>query len=102
MLGAVAERYPEGGALMIGLMGFAGGLASYSLLPWMGALFDQAKLKAAGGLDAFNALSNDQVTEVIRVASVESFQIVAFIPLILLPIFGLLWARENTKAAVNE
>ena len=102
MLGAVAERYPEGGALMIGLMGFAGGLASYSLLPWMGALFDQAKLKAAGGLDAFNALSNDQVTEVIRVASVESFQIVAFIPLILLPIFGLLWARENAKAAVNE
>ena len=68
----------------------------------MGALFDQAKLKAAGGLDAFNALSNDQVTEVIRVASVESFQIVAFIPLILLPIFGLLWARENAKAAVNE
>ena len=102
MLGAVAERYPEGGALMIGLMGFAGGLASYSLLPWMGALFDQAKLKAAGGLDAFNALNDDQVTEVIRVASVESFQIVAFIPLILLPIFGLLWARENAKAAVNE
>ena len=102
MLGAVAERYPEGGALMIGLMGFAGGLASYSLLPWMGALFDQAKLKAAGGLDAFNALNDDQVTEVIRVASVESFQIVAFIPLILLPIFGLLWARENAKATVNE
>ena len=102
MLGAVAERYPEGGALMIGLMGFAGGLASYSLLPWMGALFDQAKLKAAGGLDAFNALNDDQVTEVIRVASVESFQIVAFIPIILLPIFGLLWARENAKAAVNE
>ena len=102
MLGAVAERYPEGGALMIGLMGFAGGLASYSLLPWMGALFDQAKLEAAGGLDAFNALNDDQVTEVIRVASVESFQIVAFIPLILLPIFGLLWARENAKAAVNE
>ena len=62
----------------------------------------KAKLKAAGALDAFNALSNDQVTEVIRVASVESFQIVAFIPLILLPIFGLLWARENAKAAVNE
>ena len=50
----------------------------------------------------FNALNDDQVTEVIRVASVESFQIVAFIPLILLPIFGLLWARENAKAAVNE
>ena len=65
-------------------------------------LFDQAKLEAAGGLDAFNALNDDQVTEVIRVASVESFQIVAFIPLILLPIFGLLWARENAKAAVNE
>tara|TARA_B100000575_G_scaffold114930_1_gene91400 strand:+ start:526 stop:1827 length:1302 start_codon:yes stop_codon:yes gene_type:complete len=102
MLGAVAERYPEGGALMIGLMGFAGGLASYSLLPWMGALFDQAKLEAAGGLDAFNALNDDQVTEVIRVASVESFQIVAFIPLILLPIFGLLWARETAKAVVNR
>jgi hypothetical protein len=102
MLGAVAERYPGGGALMLGLMGFAGGVATQFLLPVMGGIFDAAKISAAGGVDSLRGLTGDELATVIRVASVESFQIVAIIPLALVPIFAILWLRDRRqKAAVG-
>ena len=101
MLGCVAERYPAGGALMLGLMGFAGGLATQFALPYMGAIFDSAKIAAAGGVDALRVVSGDELTTIIRVASVESFQVVAVIPLALVPVFAILWRRErNLQQAV--
>lgn len=102
MLGAVAERYPGGGALMLGLMGFAGGVATQFLLPVMGGIFDAAKISAAGGVDSLRGLTGDELATVISVASVESFQIVAIIPLALVPIFAILWLRDRRqKAAVG-
>ncbi len=102
MLGAVAERYPAGGALMLGLMGFAGGVASWTVLPWMGAIFDEAKVRAAGGVQAFEALQGEALEQVVRAASVESFQIVAMIPLALIPVFAFLWWRESGQRRVAE
>ena len=94
MIGAVAERYPAGGALMIGLMGFAGGLATQFLLPVMGQIFDEAKIAAAGGVAEFANLQGEALAEVVRVASIQSFQIVAIIPLALVPVFAVLWFME--------
>jgi hypothetical protein len=36
--------------------------------------------------------------EVIRYASVESFQSVAIIPLLLLPVFGIIWLFDRKKS----
>jgi hypothetical protein len=97
MLGIVSERFPRGGAVAMGLMGFAGGMAIQFVLPQMGAIFDSAKAEAAGGADNLATLSPDAMQEVIRYASVESFQSVAFVPLLLLPVFGLIWLVDRKK-----
>jgi fucose permease len=95
MLACVAERYPKGGAWLMGLMGFAGGLAVQFVLPRMGAIFDAAKARAAGGVDALATLSGPELDEVIRYASIESFRSISIVPVLLLPIFGILWWRER-------
>lgn len=41
MLGFVAERFPKGGALAMGLMGSAGNLSIAMVLPFMGYTYDQ-------------------------------------------------------------
>ena len=102
MIGAVAERYPAGGALMIGLMGFAGGLATQFLLPVMGNIFDQAKLTAAGGVAEFSALEGEALADVLRIASTQSFQIVAVIPLCLIPVFAILWFVERRRSYAGK
>lgn len=99
MLSVVSERYPRGGALFLGLTGFAGGLSIQYVLPQMGAIFDRAKLEAAGGMDRFVSLSGEELESVLRYASVESFQSVAVLPLLLLPIFGFIWWRDRARAA---
>lgn len=40
MLGVTAERFPRGGALVLGLMGCVGNLAISQALPLMGAIYD--------------------------------------------------------------
>jgi len=91
MLAMVSERFPRGGALALGLMGFAGGMSIQFVLPYMGKIFDSAKAQAAGGVDKFASLSPQAMDDAVRFASVESFQAVAIIPLLLLPIFALIW-----------
>lgn len=99
MLAIVAERFTRGGALAMGLMGFAGGMSIQFVLPQMGAIFDSAKAEAAGGAEKLAGLSGEAMQEVIRYASVESFQSVAVIPLILLPVFGLIWLYDRKQAS---
>lgn len=101
MLAIVAERFPRGGALAMGLMGFAGGMAIQFVLPRLGAIFDSAKIEAAGGEQALASLSPEAMQAVVRYASVESFQAVAFVPLVLLPVFGAIWVYDRTRGSVN-
>jgi len=98
MLAIVSERFPRGGAMAMGLMGFAGGLSIQFVLPRMGAIFDAAKAEAAGGVGNLATLSPEAMQEVVRYASVESFQAVAFVPLLLLPVFGLIWLFDRRHA----
>ena len=97
MLAITSERFPRGGAMALGLMGFAGGMAIKFVLPQMGAIFDTAKAQAAGGADKLATLSPQAMQEVLRYASVESFQSVAIVPLLLLPVFGLIWLFDRKK-----
>jgi MFS family permease len=95
MVASVAERYPRGGAFVMGIMGFAAGMANQIFLPIMGGIFDRARLAAAGGLEQLERLSGPELANVVRLASIESFQAVAVIPLVLQPIFGLIWWNDR-------
>lgn len=102
MVASVAERFPRGGALFMGLTGFAGGISIQYLLPRLGAIFDAAKLEAAGGLEHFAQLAPEQLDRVLRYAAVESFRAVAIIPVILLPIFGFIAWRDRAARRKNS
>ena len=97
MLAAASERFPRGGALLMGLMGTAGTLSISFVLPAMGAIFDHTKIAAAGSDAAFKALSGDQLNAVLITASQVSFRSVAVLPAILLVVFGAIWVYDNKR-----
>src|SRR5258705_5682110 len=76
MLATASERFPRSGALGMGLIGTAGSLSTYFLLPQMGKIFDDAKIQAAGGEAAFAALSGDGLTAGPRPGSPPALPIV--------------------------
>jgi len=92
MLATAAERFPRGGALLIGLMGTAGTLSITFVLPAMGQIFDSKKLQLSGGAAAFNALQPGPALEkILGIAAQASFRAVAILPAILLLVFGAIW-----------
>jgi MFS family permease len=97
MLAAAAERFPRGGALVMGLIGFAGCCSIYFVLPQMGAIFDATKVKAAGGEEAFKQLTGDALNAVLVQASTASFRVVAAAPAVLLIVFGAIWLSDRAK-----
>lgn len=99
MLATVSERFVRGGALFLGLMGFAGGMSIQFVLPELGVIFDNAKIEAAGGIYKFEQLTGAELDAVLMQASVESFQSLTFAPLILLPIFAVIWFLDRRRKA---
>lgn len=99
MLAAVSRRYPRSGPWGIGLIGFAGALAIYFVLPQLGAIYDQAKLDKAGGEQAFAALQpgSAELQGVLAYAAEQSFQTIAVIPVVLFFIFGAVWLVERRR-----
>lgn len=95
MLASVAERYPDGGSWLIGLIGSAGALSIYFVLPVLGGIYDQAKMDFAGGKEQLLALQGDALAEAEGMAASVSFETVAYIPLGLLVIFGVIWAHDR-------
>jgi hypothetical protein len=98
MLAAVSRRYPRGGPWSIGILGFAGAMAIYLVLPELGKIYDRAKLEAAGGEAAFAALQpGAELQRVLGYAAQQSFQVIAIIPLILFAIFAAVWLTERRR-----
>jgi MFS family permease len=97
MLASASERFPRGGALLIGLMGTAGTLSIKFVLPWMGSIFDRTKVKVAGGEEAFRALTGDNLNVVLGTAAQQSFRVVAILPAILLVVFGAIWLYDKSR-----
>jgi hypothetical protein len=79
-------------------------MANQIFLPIMGGIFDSARIEAAGGVERLEGLEGPALAEVLRAASVASFEAVAVIPLILLPIFGAIWwnDRRTRRAAIPK
>jgi hypothetical protein len=103
MLATAAERFPRGGALLIGLMGTAGTLSITFVLPAMGQIFDAKKIEVAGGAAAFNALlPGPGLERVLGVAAQASFRAVAILPALLLIVFGAIWLSDRGRNRVQK
>jgi MFS family permease len=98
MLATASERFPRGGALLMGLMGTAGTLSIQFVLPFMGSVFDTKKVEAAGGAAAFQALQpGPELDRVLGIAAQASFREVAILPGILLIVFGAIWVFDRSQ-----
>jgi MFS family permease len=98
MLAAASERFPRGGALLMGLMGTAGTLSIQFVLPLMGAIFDSKKVELAGGDAAFRALPpGPELDRVLGGAAQTSFRDVALLPALLLIVFAGIWLYDRSK-----
>jgi len=98
MLATASERFPRGGALLMGLMGTAGTLSIQFVLPMMGAIFDRKKIEMAGGAAAFQALPpGPELDHVLGIAAQTSFRAVAILPAVLLIVFAAVWFYDRSK-----
>ena len=96
MLAATSRRYPRGGPWAIGIVGFAGAMAIWFVLPQIGRIYDHAKLAKAGGEAAFSALQpGPELDAVLGFAARQSFAAIALVPVALFVIFGGLWLTER-------
>ncbi len=105
MMASVSERYPRGGSWFIGLIGSAGALAIYFLLPRLGRMYDAAMIEQAGGNEALNALRDSgtveaasQLTAIEAQAAPAAFEFVAMLPVPLLVLFGVVWLFDRRKS----
>lgn len=98
MLATASERFPRGGALLMGLMGTAGTLSTQFVLPIMGSIFDSKKVEAAGGSAAFKALApGPELDRILGIAAQASFRDVAVLPAFLLIVFAGIWLYDRSK-----
>jgi MFS family permease len=103
MLATASERFPRGGALLMGLMGTAGTLSIQFVLPFMGSVFDQKKVEAAGGAAAFQSLQpGPELDRVLSLAAQASFRRVAILPAFLLIVFGAVWLYDRSKGGYQR
>ena len=98
MLATASERFPRGGALLLGLMGTAGTLSIQFVLPIMGSIFDRKKVEVAGGDAAFRALQpGEELDRILGIAAQTSFRTVAILPAFLLLVFASIWLYDRSK-----
>jgi MFS family permease len=98
MLATASERFPRGGALLMGLMGTAGTLSIRFVLPIMGSIYDSKKIEVAGGDAAFRALApGAELERVLGIAAQTSFRAVALLPALLLLVFGAIWLYDRSR-----
>ncbi len=101
MLATASERFPKGGALLMGLMGSAGTASIYFVLPEMGKIFDNEAVRLAGSPDAYAKLAGAELDRVKGLAAQLSFKEVAFLPAFLLLVFGAIWLYDRSKGGFS-
>jgi MFS family permease len=106
MLGVTSEQFPKGGALLLGLMGTAGNLAIFFVMPVMGGIWDHYTERALPAGESFRSLveragSDPQAAERLETARAAGaampFRWAAILPLVLLVVFGLIWLRDRAR-----
>lgn len=109
MMASVSERYPRGGSWFIGLIGSAGAVAIYFLLPVLGRIYDSAMAERAGGTEQLASLRSaatpeaaEQLTAIEAQAAPQAFEFVAQLPLVLLVLFGAIWLYDRRRRVAKQ
>lgn len=99
MLGVTSERFPRGGALLLGLTGVAGSLSQFFVLPLMGGIYDHYTQEALGGTPLQEAMQNPALADQLAAAQLSAapmaFRIVSFGAIFLVVVFGVIWMRDK-------
>ena len=101
MLATVSERFPRGGELFIGLMGVAGAMAIQFVLPALGSIFDEEKIRLAGSAEALAAMPAAEQNAVLAEAAQISFETNAILPAILIVVFGVIWGFDRSRGGYS-
>ena len=119
MLGVTAERFPKGGAFLLGLMGCVGNLAVAAILPLMGSIYDDGTLAALPGdvrplvVVSGEKLDADKLQElgktqpaIVNAAEIagarQAFRKVSAIPIVLFFIFAAIAISDRLKGATSR
>jgi hypothetical protein len=105
MLGVCSERFPKGGALLVGLMGSAGNLSIQFVLPWMGGIYDKATEKALPvGMTLATAMKSNapELAKAQVDAAPAAFQAVAYFGVVLVIVFGAIWLMDKAKGGYKQ
>jgi MFS family permease len=119
MLGVCSERFPKGGALLLGMMGTAGNLSIFFVLPIIGGIYDHQTglnlpegktvsaliqtIEVGNAKDSTDAQKQDmaEAKKVLDDARQKgaplTFRYVAISPIILTVVFALLWSFGGYK-----
>jgi MFS family permease len=114
MLGVTAERFPKGGAFLLGLMGCVGNLAVAVILPVMGGIYDNGTLTALPAelrtqvVVESDKLDADKLRElgktqpaIVKSAEIsgarQAFRTVSAIPIVLFVIFAAIAVSDRLK-----
>ena len=114
MLGVTAERFPKGGAFLLGMMGCVGNLAVAAILPLMGSIYDNGTLNALPAdvrpqvVVAGDKLDADKLQGTGKNAARsrryrrdrrrrQAFRKVAALPIVLFVIFGSIAVADRLK-----
>ena len=107
MMASVSERYPRGGSWFIGLIGSAGAVAIYFLLPVLGRIYDSSMAESArssaelAGLRASGTPeAAERLTAIEAEAAPQAFEFVAQLPIALLVLFGAIWLYDKRRRAI--
>jgi fucose permease len=77
MLGVTAERFPRGGALLLGLMGCVGNLSIAVVLPFMGYIYDRESVAAVPESLKAEAVVAEESNLVLRLAGIPQAEKIA-------------------------
>jgi len=97
MLAVTSERFPKGGAFLIGLMGTAGNLSIFITMPYLGKIFDYYKVRIADSMgSSFDTLGKEVLEKkVLPLAASYSFQWTALLPALMLIVLGAIWLKDK-------
>jgi len=106
MLGVTSEQFPKGGALLLGLMGTAGNLAIFFVMPILGGIWDRYTERALPAGEKLSTLISRAATDPAAREALEAaraagaampFRWAALLPVVLLFVFGAIWLRDRSR-----
>ena len=81
----------------LGLMGVAGAMAIQFVLPALGRIFDEEKIRLAGSASALDAMPVVEQNAILAQAAQTSFETNAILPALLIVVFGLIWGFDRSR-----